>query len=568
MASGAHAHPDESDDGDSSSPLLPPPASASDNARSEWASLKAWRWFHPVLAIAGIGIVFLALNQAYTSRREAWVGGEERDPHFPSNVGYAGPTPTGSEAFAAATSYPSMHDSFPLNPPASLKTPEFNILDYLGNLSPWHTVNHGLKGTAQVPAGCEVEEVQLLHRHGARYPTTGAGTETFYKNVVAKPGFKASGALSFLNGWQYLLGGEILTPFGRSQLFNLGASFRVKYGHLSTAGQKPVFRTESQDRMLNSALNFGLGFWGLPLEDKYHQLVTIEWPGFNNTLAPYMTCENANRYDLTRGPKKMSEWQEIYLKGALARLQPLVEGVELTARDLFNMQLLCAYELVALGGSAFCPVFTEDEWKGFEYAHDIMFWDIYSFGHPASAASGKGWVQEWLARTMKQPLSEFNSTTNSTLHTSEYFPLDQRLYVDATHDTIISAVITTLNFTSFARSGPLPSTHIPANLSFVTSAISPFAANLHSQVLSCPSSPLVPQGKDSRFVRWILNDGVVPLDHIEGCATNDDGLCHLEAFVTATRKNVQSVDFDYDCLADYPLPAEPVTDGRPPPRSP
>lgn len=48
---------------------------------------------------------------------------------------------------------------------------------------------------------------------------------------------------------------------------------------------------------------------------------------------------------------------------------------------------------------------------------------------------GKGWAQEWLARTLQQPLSDFNTTTNSTLHTETYFPLDQNLYVDATHDT-------------------------------------------------------------------------------------------------------------------------------------
>jgi len=31
----------------------------------------------------------------------------------------------------------------------------------LGNLSPWRTVNHGLKGTAQVPHGCSVEQVSF-----------------------------------------------------------------------------------------------------------------------------------------------------------------------------------------------------------------------------------------------------------------------------------------------------------------------------------------------------------------------------------------------------------------------
>jgi len=73
-----------------------------------------------------------------------------------------------------------------------------------------------------------------------------------------------TGNLSFLNDWSYKLGAELLTPFGREELFNLGVSFRVKYGHLIESDSKklPVFRTESQDRMLNSAKNFAAGFFG------------------------------------------------------------------------------------------------------------------------------------------------------------------------------------------------------------------------------------------------------------------------------------------------------------------
>ena len=63
--------------------------------------------------------------------------------------------------------------------------------------------------------------------------------------------FKATGSLAFLNDWTYPLGAEVLTPFGREQLFQLGVSFRVKYGRLLDKMKKrPVFRTTSQDRMV------------------------------------------------------------------------------------------------------------------------------------------------------------------------------------------------------------------------------------------------------------------------------------------------------------------------------
>lgn len=108
---------------------------------------------------------------------------------------------------------------------------QFSILQNLGNLSPWYSVE---EGTGQIPSNCQIEEVHLLHRHGARYPTTGSGSAAFAAKIMKARGFKAcvylllafsdrtnsshmlcrSGALSFLNKWSYQLGAEILTPFG------------------------------------------------------------------------------------------------------------------------------------------------------------------------------------------------------------------------------------------------------------------------------------------------------------------------------------------------------------------
>lgn len=67
-------------------------------------------------------------------------------------------------------------------------------------------------------------------------------------------GFTAHGALSFLNQWTFKLGAELLTPFGRKQNFDFGVLARQQYGALlnnfTEAGVLPVFRTQSQDRMV------------------------------------------------------------------------------------------------------------------------------------------------------------------------------------------------------------------------------------------------------------------------------------------------------------------------------
>lgn len=135
-------------------------------------------------------------------------------------------------------------------------------------------------------------------------------------------------------------------------------------------------------------MNFAAGFFGVPdfLTD-YHQLITIEADGFNNTLATYDTCTNANNDIGNFGSVQANKWAAIYLQDAVKRLAPQIKGINLTLSDVFGMQEMCAYEVrllfphsmiqlrdvfifsqtVALGFSDFCDLFTQEEWDGFEY---------------------------------------------------------------------------------------------------------------------------------------------------------------------------------------------------------
>jgi hypothetical protein len=228
-------------------------------------------------------------------------------------VGFAGPTLTGAEPAAIQTSpsYPYNDEqaySFPLvrpQPHGSNGQSSFDITRYWGNLSPQYSVrssDYGLPDASPlVPEGCDITQVLLLYRHGARYPTSGAGPSTFAQKIAnaTKSGLSVSGELAFLGDWTYKLGAELLTPFGRSQNFLLGVKYRQLYGHLldnfTTAGTLPVFRTESQDRMVKTAENFAAGFFGIPeYLNEVSIEILVETPGLNNSGAPYETCKNSN----------------------------------------------------------------------------------------------------------------------------------------------------------------------------------------------------------------------------------------------------------------------------------
>ncbi len=82
-------------------------------------------------------------------------------------------------------------------------------------MSPWYSVrseDYGLPGASPlIPDGCDITQMHLLYRHGARYPTSGAAPATFAQKIAnaTKTGLAVSGELSFLSDWTYKLGAEL-----------------------------------------------------------------------------------------------------------------------------------------------------------------------------------------------------------------------------------------------------------------------------------------------------------------------------------------------------------------------
>ncbi|KAI0305486.1 phosphoglycerate mutase-like protein [Multifurca ochricompacta] len=500
------------------------------------------------------------------------------DPNFPdkSIVGFSGPTPTGDDAFAIETApvIPAIENESPIVRPDTFdhKGSRFDLVHSWGNLSPMFSLDPGTFGLSEaspiVPEGCSINAVHILHRHGARYPTSGSAPASFAAKIHSAStgsGFSATGPLAFLNTWTFKLGAEILTPLGRQQLFvvtvfnfryELGVNTRIRYGSLlKGATDLPVWRTTSQGRSLLLVLRnifqphflqFAAGFFGVQtFSSSYHQLIEIEAPGLNTTLAAYDQCANANNEIGGFGPAQATKWAAIYTGSTIKRLQRFISGVNLTATDIVAMQQSCAYESVALGFSRFCDLFTESEWESFEYLNDLGFWYGNGPGNPAVAAQGIGYVSEFISRLTRTRITNFDTSVNATIVSSDIkFPLKQPIFVDATHDTIITAVAVALNLTTLASGGPLPTDHIQRNRQWIVSHIAPFAANLVAQVLSCPAS------STPTHIRWILNDAVVPLTGVKGCKANKDGLCDL-------------VDYQFDCFGNYSIPLpDTILDGR------
>ena len=135
----------------------------------------------------------LSSSQGSTNLAPPYVGSTERHNFppatptnaypslFPTDVGYPGGTPTGAEpaVLVTAPSYPLHTGAAQLVKPDTFRgkkgSKHFDLFKSWSNLSPWYSVDRtafGLNSSPEVPHTCRVTGLHLLHRHGARYPTS------------------------------------------------------------------------------------------------------------------------------------------------------------------------------------------------------------------------------------------------------------------------------------------------------------------------------------------------------------------------------------------------------------
>lgn len=319
---------------------------------------------------------------------------------------------TGAEPAAAETAaaYPYNNGAkagqFPLIAPVphgDSKSSTFDIMKYWGNLAPWYSLESADFGLPDadplIPEGCDITQMHLLYRHGARYPTDGAAPAVFAGEIAnaTKTGLKVWGDLAFLGNWTYKLGAELLTPFGRSQNFQLGVQYRQLYGKLlnnfTETGALPVFRTESQDRMVKTANNFAAGFFGVPeYLDQVSIEILVETLGVNNSGAPYEVCTNA---DVTSrgsiGSTVSTKFAANAFNATVARFNAQASGITFTYSHVLAMLQLCSYETHALGYSKFCTLFSEEDFLNYEYYYDLvrpaLLFSVFAVSGPSNRHS-------------------------------------------------------------------------------------------------------------------------------------------------------------------------------------
>ncbi|ROT40078.1 phosphoglycerate mutase-like protein [Sodiomyces alkalinus F11] len=491
---------------------------------------------------------------------------------------WAGPTATGKAPFVAQTAVlPTGTYSYVPNHPLQTSVPiegmgshNESIFKLMGYLTPYEPAPGFGVDEYSLPEGAELIQVQMLSRHGSRYPTLDSGVAGFGEKIKNASGkLTAKGDLEFLNHWSYELGHEILVPKGRSELFESGILHSYMYSQLYDPNTKIIVRTTTQDRMLKSAEYFLAGFFGLEWTNNATIEVIIEQNHANNSLAGYLNCPNS--WKQNGGSEASQEWQANYLKNATTRLQGMIEGLDWTVEDTYSAQTLCPYETVAYGYSSWCNLFTYEEWIGFSYSIDLAFAGNNAFQNPTGRAVGLGYQQEVIARIKNHTLEYSHSQINVTLdNNEETFPLNQSLYFDFSHDTNIASILTAFGFKQFA--GLLKPDAYPGPHDFTVSHITPFGARLDIEIIRTPKpfaadrSRYLDEGRETKYIHFVLNQRTLPLgvSFPECDSKRVDGWCELETFLEVQEAMPALADFDHACFGEVDvLPYGSVNDGRP-----
>ncbi|KAK1222932.1 hypothetical protein PQX77_014209 [Marasmius sp. AFHP31] len=385
------------------------------------------------------------------------------------------------------------------------------------------------------PHGCEITQANILQRHGARYPTTGAAmmiVSAVSKLLNVKDDVQDP-KLAFLKSYEYDLGTDDLVPSGAQQSFSAGEIAFKRYAKLISTDNLPFVRASESDRVILSATNWTAGF-SEASNAHYNPVLSViisEADGANNTLDDN-NCPAAEGSD-----EQTSKWISVFAPPITKRLNEEAPGANLVDQEIYALLSLCAFDTVAHsldgkykdnhGHSPFCGLFTREEFEDFEYVGDLDKFYNTGYGNPLGPVQGVGYVNELLSRLTSTPVQD-STQVNHTLDSSPItFPLNRTVYADFSHDNQMIPIYATIGL--FKQPAAL-SPEVPnENRTWRASQLVPFAARMVVEKLECKTKRRFGHGKEE-FVRIFVNDALQPL---EFCSRHGPGtgLCALDTFV-------------------------------------
>ncbi|KAH3900691.1 related to Repressible acid phosphatase [Saccharomycodes ludwigii] len=435
------------------------------------------------------------------------------------------------------------------------------IFQYLGGQAPYLSFIDDYGISTDLPSDqCQLEQVQLLARHGERFPSTGVGatlSKLYYKFSNYTASNELTGSLSFMNDYDFFIYDnsqlEMLTndtnsattenPYiGSRDAENLGAEFRNKYGSLISDNQTflPVF-SSSSDRVYQTALQFTQAFLSANHSTpnlQGHVYILAENASMGaNQLTPVQAC---TPFNTSANADLLAQYDSQYLQDIADRLNSGNSGLGLTSQDALNLFTWCAYEINVNGYSDMCNVMTKDEFVRYSYYQDLGNYYEWDAGYYLNKAVGS---------------VLFNNSINLLKTPPE---TDNNVWAGFTHDTDIESFLSVAGL--FTESKNLSLTNVEfKDHSYKRTAMTPMGARIILEKFSCPSTSNNTDYSNSTsttsYVRYVVNDAVIP---IETCSYGPGFSCPIDDFYTYAEQQLGDVDYVSECVIPEGAPTQPT----------
>ncbi|SCW01595.1 LAFE_0E03114g1_1 [Lachancea fermentati] len=403
-----------------------------------------------------------------------------------------------------------------------------HLFPYMGGSGPHfsYPLSYGIP--KEVPEQCTMKQIQLMARHGERYPTLKTGTKIMdvYKKI-SKFSSKLNGSLSFIDeDYEFFIQDtnnyEELTTFensldpinpytGMQDAQTHAKEFLYQYGDmLENSTSFPIFTSNSK-RVHDTA-----NYFAKSLGDKYNvslQIIDEDESSGANTLT---TAESCSTYNKTANAGITGQYSEDYLKTIAKRLNAENKGLNLTSSDATYLFGWCAFETNVKGYSDMCDVFTPEEFAYYAYEDDLT--NYYAYGPGYDLAKVVGSVN-------------FNASVELLKQSED---LDLKVWLSFTHDNNIVAYLASVGL--FDDNQPLPVDHVPIrNHIYHKSWMVPQGARVYTQLYEC---------SNSTYVRYVVNDVVIP---IEKCSDGPGMSCEFSKFLEYAEDRLDGMNYVDSC---------------------
>ncbi|EAW10283.1 histidine phosphatase family protein [Aspergillus clavatus NRRL 1] len=409
-----------------------------------------------------------------------------------------------------------------------------NIFKHNGAMGPYvDRTSYGINRNP--PAGCMVDQVIMIKRHGERYPLGSEGPKIEDALQKVKDAILdepiSDGDLAFVKNWTYFVSSDCYYdketttgPYaGIQAAYSHGVDARNRYGHLwDEETVIPLFASDTS-RIVDTARMFGEGFFGAADYKTKSALNIVSESKDRGANALSRACRSRD----ADGQSICDAWPQTLpqLEVAAQRLNAQYSSLNLTSTDVFWLMTMASYEPSVRGYSNWTGAFTMDEWVSLGYIWDLHFYYCAGPGNEKMRSVGAVYV-------------------NATLALLNEGPSSGTLFFNFAHDTDITPIIDALGI--LPQQEDLPVDRVAFGSPWSSSELVPMGGHLVMERLSCNATAVSPAGP---YVRLVLNEAVVAF---RACQSGPGYSCPLEDYTSILSGDLP--DFVSECEIPESLP--------------